>query len=537
MSETRPTLLEPLRQRRATPTRAAIVTLLALLLSCVAFDAVAQPIVIGSKGFTESRVLAEIMAQMIEAHTDLEVEQRSGLGGTKIVFAALRSGEIDIYPEYTGTGWTVMLKRTESLRSPLRAFLEVQREFEQQYRLRWLAPFGFSNSYALAMSLQKAKALKITRISDLLAHQDKLRAGVSHEFLQRGDGFPGLKAAYGLALGEVNGMEHGLAYKAIRTGQIDIVDAYTTDGKLLVYDVRVLEDDRQAFPPYDAAPLVRVDTLESHPELATVLSRLAFRLDAAEMRRLNHEAEKRGGAFADVAREFLVSASLLDEPAAAAPEPVQTGFPAYLWQHRQDIGKRVLEHLLLTALAVFLAIGVGVPLGITLTRHTSAAPAVLGAAGVVQTIPGLAMLAFMIPVPGLGLGMRSAVAALFLYALLPIVRNTFTGIREVDPDLTEAARAMGLTPHQILTRVELPLALRTVMAGIRTSTVITIGVATLAAFVGAGGLGDPIVTGLQLDDIFLILSGALPAAALAVVVDSGLGQLEKRLAPPGLRGA
>jgi osmoprotectant transport system permease protein len=159
---------------------------------------------------------------------------------------------------------------------------------------------------------------------------------------------------------------------------------------------------------------------------------------------------------------------------------------------------------------------------------------VLGLAGVIQTVPSLALLAFMIPIPGLGLGARSAVVALLLYALLPIVRNTFTGIREVDPALLEAARGMGLTSGQVLWRVEMPLAVRTIMAGIRTSTVISIGVATLAAFVGAGGLGDPIVTGLQLNDIDLILSGAVPAAGLALIVDFGLGMCERLLAPRGL---
>lgn len=512
--------------------------LAAVVLACctlLALPARAEPIVVGSKAFTESRVLAEIMVQLIEARTGLEVEHREGLGGTQIVFAALQSGEIDIYPEYTGTGWTVMLARQDTPSSSLQAFLDVQRAFAERYRLAWLSPFGFSNSYALAISGDKAKTLKIARISDLLPHQGALRAGMSHEFLERGDGFPGVEAGYGLALGEVRGMEHGLAYKALRSGKIDLVDAYTTDGKLIDYDVVVLEDDRHVFPPYDAAPLARSDVLERHPQLREVLDELAFRIDANRMRQLNHDAEQRAGAFAEVAREWLVAESLLEDD--GAPEAVirERSFPRYLWSQRWPLLTRILEHLSLTAMAVLLAIAVGVPLGIGLTRYLRAAPPILGAAGVIQTIPGLAMLAFMIPLPGLGLGTRSAVVALFLYALLPIVRNTFTGIREVDPDLLEAARAMGLDSRQVLFRVELPLAVRTVMAGIRTSTVITIGVATLAAFIGAGGLGDPIVTGLQLDDIYLILSGAVPAATLAVIVDGALGVLEKRLVPAGLR--
>ena len=156
-------------------------------------------------------------------------------------------------------------------------------------------------------------------------------------------------------------------------------------------------------------------------------------------------------------------------------------------------------------------------------------------AGVVQTIPSLALLAFMIAVPWLGLSVRSAIAALLLYAVLPILRNTFTGLRDVDPDLVDAARGLGLTDRQILLRVRFPLATRTIMAGVRTATVISIGVATLAAFIGAGGLGEPIVTGLYLNDPGLILTGAVPAALLAIAADLGLGRLERRLVPRGLR--
>ncbi len=490
----------------------------------------AEPVVVGSKAFTESRVLAEIMVQLIEARTDLEVEHREGLGGTKIVFSALESGAIDLYPEYTGTGYTVMLGRSEP-GSSLRTYLEVRRAFEERHRATWLSPFGFSNSYALAMHEDKARALGVTRISDLLPHQRQLRAGLSHEFLERGDGFPRLAAAYGLDLAEVRGMEHGLAYKGIQTGTIDLVDAYTTDGKLLDYDVRVLEDDRDVFPPYDAAPIARMDVLERHPSLRPVLEELAFRIDEATMRKLNHDAEARGGAFAAVAHDWLVAERLL-APSEAPIAPERSGsFLGYLWQNRRTVLSRVLEHLTLTGLGVLLATLLGLPLGVALTRYRRAAPAVLGAAGVIQTIPGLALLAFMIPIPGLGLGTRSAVVALFLYALLPIVRNAYTGIREVDPELVEAAHAMGLTPRQVLFRVELPLAARTVMAGIRTATVITVGVATLAAFIGAGGLGEAIVTGLSLDDVYLVLSGAAPAAALAIIVDGALGRLERWLVP------
>lgn len=496
----------------------------------------ADTIAIGSKLFTESRLLAEIMAQLVEARTDLEVERKVGLGGTNIVFGALKDGQIDVYPEYTGTGWSVLLSKQDRVGSSLRAFLTVQEAFARRWQLTWLPPFGFNNSYALAMAGPKARALGVTRVSDLLPHAGELSAGVSHEFLERDDGYPGLSAAYGLELADIRGMEHGLAYEALRTGAVDLVDTYTTDGKLLRYDVVVLEDDRDFFPPYDAAPLVRRETLDAHPELGEALRALAFRIDDATMRKLNHEVEEGGGDFAGVARRFLIAEGLLEETSSDEPQAVgDQGFFAFFWSHRDQMAGFLAEHVLLTAIAVALAVLFAVPLGILLTRRETFAGPILGATGILQTIPSLALLALMIPIPGLGLGARSAIAALFLYALLPIVRNTYTGIREVDSDLIEAAVAMGLTNRQVLVRVELPLATRTIMAGVRTATVISIGVATLAAFVGAGGLGDPIVTGLQLDNIHMILSGAIPAALLAIVVDFGLGKLETVLVPRGLR--
>jgi osmoprotectant transport system permease protein len=500
----------------------------------------AGKLAVGSKNFTENRLLAEIMAQLIEAHTDLEVERRVNLGGTKMVFSALESGEIDFYPEYTGTGWSIQLKIRERVDDPLRAYLHVQQEFRRRFDIEWLLPFGFNNSYALAMSDEAAERLGVTRISDLKAHQHELRMGVSHEFLNRPDGYPGLSQAYGLEIDELRGMDHGLAYEAIRTGRIDVVDTWTTDGKLLRYRIRILEDDQRFFPPYDAAPIVRAATLERHPRVGPLLNRLGFRLDDAAMRQLNYRVEELGHSFEQIAHEFLRDQHLLGlEPTAAAeasaPVRRRGGLLQFLWSQRGATLDLIAEHLLLTLAAVLLAIAVAVPLGIALTRWRPLVPPVLGAAGVIQTIPSLALLAFMIPLPGLGLGARSAIAALFLYALLPIVRNTYTGIKEIDPDLLEAARGMGLKDREVLTKVELPLATRTIMAGIRTSTVISIGVATLAAFIGAGGLGEPIITGLQLDDINLILSGALPAAALAVVVDFALGRVERVLVPRGIR--
>lgn len=533
-------------------------------------------IVVGSKNFTESNLLGEMIAQTLAAHTELEVEHARALGGTLVCWEALKTGEIDVYPDYTGTGWSIVLKEPGKITDPLRTFLHVQAQYRERWDVEWLQPFGLDNRYALALDPAKAAALDLRTISDLAARGTQLRAAFSIEFLNREDGWPGLQSFYGLEFAEVAGMEHGLAYEAIAAGEIDLVDAYATDAKLLRYDLAVLTDDRAFFPPYHAAPLVRGELLREHPEVGSALAPLAFRLPDERMRALNLAVEIEGLSVAEVARAFLLEEGLLESagsgPDSAAPradrirsrayrddpellERARSGatfgqrlgaratllgrravaFGTFLVERWRETGRLALEHLQLTLLAVALAAAFAIPLGVAITRSRAAERIALTLSGVVQTIPSLALLAFMIAIPGLGLSMRSAVCALFLYALLPILRNTFTGIRDVDPDLVDAARGLGLTERQILVRVQLPLATRTILAGVRTATVISIGVATLAAFIGAGGLGEPIVTGLYLNDTWLILSGALPAALLALVGDALLGRLERRLTPRGLR--
>jgi len=506
--------------------------LLMLAGSAVAQDA-PEPIVIASKTFTESRLLSEIMAQLIEARTDLSVERRLGLGGTTVVFTALTAGEVDLYAEYTGTGWAVLLGIEAPIGDPLETYVTVAQRLRSEHGLVVLPPFGFNNTYAMAMREARAEALGVTRISQLTEHADALSVGVSLEFLNRADGWPGLRETYGLEL-DVRGMEHGLAYEAIQSGAIDLIDAYSTDGKLLKYDVRVLQDDLSYFPPYDAAPVVRAALLERHPELEGLLGELAFRISDDHMQQLNGAVEVEGRSFEEVASTFLIAEGLIGaEDAAEGAARNQDSFAAFMAARAGETASLTLEHMALTLVSVLLAVAATLPLGVLITRRPTLRP-LLTVAGVLQTIPSLALLALMIPL--IGLGVSSAVVALFLYAILPILRNTVTGIEEVDPDLVEAARAMGLTDGQLLTRVQLPLASPTIMAGVRTATVISVGVATLAAFIGAGGLGEPIITGLQLNDTRLILSGALPAAGLAVLVDLALGQLERVVTPKGLTG-
>ena len=507
-----------------------------------------QRIVVGAKNFTESNLLAELMAQTVEAHTDLEVERRFHLGGTMICWSALQAGEIDAYADYTGTGWALVLKEPGRIGDPLRAFFHVRRRYLAEFDVHWLEPFGLENTYALAMREAQAEELGIRRISDLLPHQQRLRGGFSLEFGDREDGLPGLVEAYGLALGSVRLLEHGLAYEAMQTGAIDVMDAYSTDGKLLRYRLRVLDDDRDFFPPYHAAPLVRGATLAAHPELGDALARLSFRVPDRTAQALNYLVEAQGETVPATARAFLeregivagrdanaararerLDRVLAERPAPGSRPKQRSGLFATVAARAGTTAGLVLEHLALTLAAVLLAASLAIPLGIACTKRPRLRRIALGTAGAVQTIPSIALLVFMIPL--FGLTVAAAVVALFLYTVLPILRNTYTGIAEVDPALVDAATGMGLRPGQVLRLVQLPLALRTIMAGVRTATVISIGFATLAAFIGAGGLGQPINQGLYLNDKNLILSGAIPAAVLAIAAEVLLGRLELALQP------
>jgi osmoprotectant transport system permease protein len=341
--------------------------------------------------------------------------------------------------------------------------------------------------------------------------------------MDRADGWRPLRRAYDLPQ-KARGIEHGLAYAAIADGRIDLTDAYSTDAEVERYNLRVLRDDRNFFPDYHAAPLARADL---SPVAARVLEELAGTIDESQMRELNARVSIERQAHEAVARRFLRDRDLL----RGAPD--SPGARDDLWPWLERNLSRLLRHILLTALALSGALLTALPLGILLYRNASVARPVLYGAGLLQTIPSIALLAFMIPL--FGIGVVPAVIGLFLYAILPILRTTITALRAVDPLLVEVATGMGLTRLQTLRRVEIPLALPGLFAGVRVATVIAIGTATLAAFIGAGGLGEPIVTGLALNDPALILEGALPAAGLAIVADLGFDRLERVIVPAHLR--
>ncbi len=488
-------------------------------------------IVIGSKPFTENRLLAEIIAQLLEADPELKdqkIERQLNLGATGIIFDALQQGAIDLYPEYTGTALTALLNEAV-ISDPETAWQRVHAQFSSRYQLDWLPPLGFNNTYALMMQADQAAALGLESVSDLKGKD--LKIGLTHEFLARADGWPGLVKRYQLDFepSQVRGMEHGLAYTALLDNQIDLMDAYSTDGKIKKYGLRLLRDDLHYFPPYQAAIVVRQESLKQYPSLRPTLEKLSGRLDETQMQALNAQVEEDSLPLAQVAREYLEQANLVQKAAQTQQLADNRLLSGFLWNQRQQIWTYIQEHLTLTGLAVLLATCLGQPLGVGIARYPGVGKYLMGTIGLLQTIPGLAMLGFLVPV--MGTGFAPALVALTLYALLPIVRNSYTGMREVPAELIEAAQGLGLTPTQILFKIELPLAATVMMAGIRTATVITIGTATLAAFIGAGGLGDPIITGLSLKNMYWILMGVIPAALLAILADLLLAGIERRLSP------
>jgi osmoprotectant transport system permease protein len=478
----------------------------ALVLAWVALGACAEPLKVGSKRFTESYILGEILARRAG-----DAEHRPGLGNTGIVFAALKAGSIDLYPEYTGTIAKEILKLDGNP-----GFERINRELAAQ-GLGIAVPLGFSNGYALAMREDRAQALGIGRLSDLLRHPG-IRFGLSQEFIGRADGWPGLRSVYGLPHAPPAGLDHGLAYEAIAAGKIDVMDIYSTDAKIARYKLRVLEDDRHYFPGYEAVVFYRLDVPSRFPKAWSAIAGLEGRIDAAQMIRMNAAAELEGRSFAE-------AAALMGAPSVAQRAGDREFLATLLGP---DLWRLTGQHLLLVFASLAAGIAAGVPLGIAAAKWPRGAQWILGAAGVIQTIPSLALFAFLIAAMGT-IGTLPALVALFMYSLLPIVRNTHAGISGIGAGMRQAAMALGLVPRDRLWLVEVPLALPSILAGIKTSAVISVGTATIAAFIGAGGYGERIASGLALNDSTMLLAGAIPAAVLALAVQGLFELVERRI--------
>lgn len=487
----------------------------------------AEPVIVASKPFGESYVLAEMFAQLLEAR-GIRVDRRPGLGATELAFRALRRGAIDVYPEYTGTGLLVLLgERPQGTAADV--YARVAAEFPRRFGVRWLPPLGFENTYAIAVRRGTADSLQLQTLTDLARAAPQLRAGLTPDFIGRVDGLPGLSRAYGIRFRDVRALLPAVKYQALAAGQVDVVDGYSTDAMIERYALQVLTDDRRFFPPYEAAALVSARLARGNPAALAALTEVSGRIDVARMRRINRRVEVERVPIPRVAHDALDELGLLGGATPELRAEKAVGLLEYLRTSRGSILSLTMRHALLVLVSLGFATLIGVPLGLVLERRAAGAEPVIRGVGVIQTLPGIALLAFMIPL--LGIGVTPALVALVLYSLYPIVRNTYTGVRDADPSAVDAAHALGMTGGQILRQVRLPLAAPVIMAGIRTAAVIDVGTATLAAFIGAGGLGEPIVSGLALSDTNMILSGAIPAAILAVLVDATLAGVERFVRP------
>lgn len=467
---------------------------------------------IGSKTFTESVILGDVVAHLVE-NTGARPVHKRALGGTRLVWDALVKGYIDIYPEYTGTISEEILAR-KGIRGD-----DAIRKALAGYGILMTASLGFNNNYALGMKKETAKKFDIFKISQLHSHPE-LIFGFSNEFMDRGDGWPGLRSRYGLPQRNVSGMDHDLAYRGMESGSIHATDLYTTDAEIDYYGLQTLEDDLHYFPVYTAVLLYRADLEGRAPDVVAALKKLQGRISEADMIKMNELAKIKKVPEVKVAADFL--AEHLSLKSGVRYETMAER----VWKHTK-------EHLYLVSISLLAAILISIPLGIIAEKKSGLGQIILNIVGIIQTIPSLALLVFMIPL--LGIGGPPAIAALFLYSLLPIVRNTCTGLRDIPPPVRESAEALGLPPGARLRLVELPMASRAILAGVKTSAVINVGTATLGALIGAGGYGQPILTGIRLDDVGLILQGAIPAALLALLVQGVFELAELAVVPKGLR--
>jgi osmoprotectant transport system permease protein len=491
--------------------------------AAAAADAAPRTVVrVASKKFTESVILGEAVVQLIRAAGD-PAEHLAELGGTRLVYDALRRGEIDAYPEYTGTLEQEIFAGQDT-RSPgaLQRLLQAD-------GIAMTRSLGFANNYALAVRREVAERLGLKRISDLARHPD-LRLALSSEFIDRADGWRNLQRAYNLPHQSVSGMDHEIAYRQLAAKSADLTDVYTTDAKIAELDLVVLADDRGYFPSYDAVLLMRVDLAARFPRAAEQLARLEGQITPQDMIALNALVER------GEATDREAAARLVDEKFGIKSGADRASVASAIWG-------RTREHLALVAQSLVPAILVAVPLGVLAAKRPRVGRALLGAVGVVQTIPALALLVLLIAplayfqLPTVGAGSWTAVVALFLYSLLPIVQNTATGLSAIPREYHESAAALGLSPAFRLWHIELPLASPAILAGVRTAAVLNVGFATLGALVGAGGYGQPILTGIRLSNTSLILQGAIPAAALALALQAGFEIIERWFVPAGLRAA
>lgn len=486
------------------------------LSSPASVDQSAKTIRIGGKAFTEGYILSEALALLFEQE-GYKVERYPGLAGTMMAYEALSSSKIDLYPEYSGTISEVILK-VKDVRTP--------EQFGQELSSKKLIaskPFGFNNSYAFAGPSKILQKNRFQKISDLKKWPGKI--AMSHEFFYREDGWKFIKDRYQLSLKPVS-MEHTFVYSAVESGEADFAVVYSTDGQLSQLDWSLLEDDLQFFPQYQPMALFKH---EAPAEWVAIADLLKNTINEATIRELNSLVDEKQLSYQQAAKELLFQIGLAKHKSSILGR-IESG------AGRESVVRRVRwsrlfklagEHLVLVLGSALFAAFIAIPTGVFLLKAPRIAAFVLAGVGVLQTIPSLALLVYMIPF--FGVSKTSAVVALFLYSLLPILQNTYSGLKAVDPVLLETARGLGLYPREIFWAVRWPLALPFVLAGLRVALVINVGTATIAAFIGAGGLGELIVQGLTLNDLWLMQQGAMPAALMAIFINILFQGIERRV--------
>lgn len=470
---------------------------------------------IGSKNFTESYILSEIISQVIEEAGEVSVNRNFGMSGTGVTSAALMSGGIDLYTEYTGTiARSILSNPNIELIDEINAAL-------RDYSISITPSLGFNNTYALAVARSFAEKNNLKTISDL-SRMDNLVGGFSHEFLQRDDGLIPLLNAYELELSEYRGFEHSLLYDALVNDDINLMEVYTTDGKIVNFDLTILDDDLSFFPPYEAVIIFRDEIKSKYPETFSSILNTVQDIDEQTMQQMNYLVETYNISFASVAEGFLNNH--LDD--------LNSETERHFYYLSTDFFKVTAEHIYLVLISVFFATLIGVPLGYLAYKFSRVGHIITIVIGVLQTIPALALLCFLLPF--FGVGNIPALVALFLYGLLPIVQNTLTGFKSIPRNLIETSNTLSLSRLQKLKKIYFPLALVNILTGIKTTGVICVGMATLAAFIGAGGYGTNIVTGLALNNLEMIMRGALPAALMAVGIHFLFEVIERVFIPKGL---
>ncbi len=474
---------------------------------------------VGSKAFTESAILGELVTQLSQ-NDRVKVDHRMQLGGTGLVWNALLAGDIDVYPDYTGT----IIK--DILKDPTLDDDEAIRAALVERGVLMSQPLGFENSYEIGMKEELADRLGVRKISDLRVHPE-IVFGFSNEFVKREeDGWPALRRAYGLPQTRAVGMEHAVSYRALDDGSVQAIEVYATDANIKVYDVRILEDDLDFFPEYQAVLLYRTDLAERAAEIVVAIKKLEGQISHDEMFLLNFRVDKEH-----------------DTPIRAANDFITKKFGLELEVYEPNLWERLLtntwRHLILVVVSLSAAIVVAIPLGVLAAKRPATEHVILSTAEIIQTVPALALLILLMKMLELvkiqTIGPVPAIVALFMYSLLPVIRNTFTGLRDMPNSLRESATALGLTPSAQLWQIELPMASRMILAGIKTTAVINVGYATLGGFIGAGGYGEPIFQGLTTNNLAVMLEGAIPAAALALLVKWGFELTEQFVVPKGLR--